>query len=274
MKVPLLLFMAGIVTLSIPLVFGEPASAQSPREIQARDGAPMVWVAPGSLRISSTLTYSDPGLMTGFYIGKHEVSNRLYGIFLKDTDRQEPHFWKDPRFDNPEHPVVGVSFDDASAYCAWAGKRLPTEAEWEKAARGDESWTLPWGGVPEIYYPNSTDRANFNPVLRVGQDYFTTDFKADGYHYTAPVTAFPNGVSPYGVYQMAGNVSEWVSESYSVGVLDPSRQPSPQAPGEWVLQKGGSWINLLNRLLITDRRWSEKIASHDFTAGFRCVQEP
>ncbi len=289
MKVPLLLFMAGIVTLSIPLVFREPTSAQGPREIQARDGAPMVWVAPGPLRISSTFTLSDPGLRTGFYIDKYEVSNRLYDIFLKDTGRQEPRFWKDLRFDDPEHPVVGVSFDDVSAYCAWAGKRLPTEAEWEKAARGDELWTLPWGSAPEISYPNSTDRANFNPVLRVGQDYFTTDFKADGYHYTAPITAFPDGVSPYGIYQMAGNVSEWVSEGYQVGVLDRNRRPTPgawgvrvpdlkrgppQAPGEWALQKGGSWINLLNRLLITDRRWSEKAPAHDFTVGFRCVQEP
>ncbi|RMF89553.1 MAG: formylglycine-generating enzyme family protein, partial [Nitrospinota bacterium] len=83
--------------------------------------------------------------LDAFYIDKYEVTNRLYQRFVEATGHRKPEYWGDSDLNGPEQPVVGVSWYDAKAYCEWAGKRLPTEAEWEKAARGTDGRTYPWG---------------------------------------------------------------------------------------------------------------------------------
>ena len=142
--------------------------------------------------------------LKAYYIDRYEVTALRYKKFLDATGRKPPG---DPRF--PEiypwareggipkefenHPVIYVSWDDARAYCAWAGRRLPTEAEWEKAARGADGRIWPWGNIYD------SNKANVQ------------DYQSGG---TLPVGSFPKGVSPYGVYDMAGNVAEWTADWY------------------------------------------------------------
>lgn len=161
-----------------------------------------------------------------FYIDKYEVTNEQYGKFLKATGRKPPPFWDNELYNQPKQAVMAVSWEDANAYAQWVGKRLPTEAEWEKAARGTDGRIWPWG--------NEWDPAKLN-----ANDVGTID----GYIYTAPVGSFPQGVSPYGVHDMAGNVWEWVSDFYDKDYYKYGTTINPKGPetGETHVARGGSW---------------------------------
>lgn len=134
-----------------------------------------------------------------FFIDRYEVTNKEYYIFTQATDRESPRTWRGPRYPEGEDqlPVHGVSFYDAAAYAEWAGKRLPSEAEWEKAARGETPRRYPWGDQFDI------NRANVSPSPRqkTGRG-------------LQPVGSFPSGASPYGAEDMIGNVWEWVHDYY------------------------------------------------------------
>ena len=133
---------------------------------------------------------------SGFFIDKYEVSNAQYEEFLRSTGHPEPKFLEDKRFSKPDHPVVGVNWYDAMSYAKWKGGRLPTEAEWEKAARGIDARPYPWG--------KKFDKGFFFYFVNIfGQD--------DNYPFTAPVSYYQSGISPYGVFNMSGNVWEWLS---------------------------------------------------------------
>jgi formylglycine-generating enzyme required for sulfatase activity len=123
-----------------------------------------------------------------FYIARHPVTNAQYAKFIKETGHREPYYWNEKRFNQPNQPVVAVSWHDALAYCEWAGLRLPTERQWEKAARGTDGRKWPWGDEP----PDER-RCNFG--TQVGA--------------TTEVGSYPDGASPYGCQDMAGNVWEW-----------------------------------------------------------------
>jgi sulfatase modifying factor 1 len=191
-----------------------------------------------------------------YYIDVYEVTNEMYKKFMDATGYKAPKFWDDPRYNDPKQPVVGVSWNDAKAYCEWAGKRLPTEAEWEKAARGGLVGKMfPWGDAP------SHDYANYAGT--VGNDLW------EG---SAPVGKFaPNG---YGIYDMAGNVFEWCADLYSKDYYSNSLKDNPKGPdsGSTHVVRGGGFGYTANFLRVSDRFGSYFPSNAYPFVGFRCVK--
>jgi sulfatase modifying factor 1 len=193
--------------------------------------------------------------LDAFHLDKFEVTNRRYLAFCTETERSLPEFWGQDRHHSGEeyldHPVIGVSWHDARAYAEWAGKRLPTEAEFEYAARGgrDEE-PFPWGD--EI----TPEHAN----------YARSETNA-----TQPVGSYaPNG---YGLHDMTGNVSEWVIDAYDKDYYrnSPARNPTGPEEGRYKVIRGGGWhtgpgcirVHFRNAL---PSNWV------DFSVGFRCAR--
>jgi iron(II)-dependent oxidoreductase len=162
--------------------------------------------------------------LDAYHIDKYEVTNAEYRRFVDATGRAAPTFWNDARFNGPTQPVIGVTWHDADAYCRWAGKRLPTEAEWEKAARGTDGRKYSWGEQWDPSRANSTES-------RLGR--------------TAPLGTYPTGVSSYGAHDMAGNVWEWVADWYNKDYYQSSPQRNPKGPnsGTTRVLRGGSWYS-------------------------------
>ncbi len=178
-------------------------------------------------------------VLDAYWIDKTEVTNAMYVLCVKANGCQEPKSSKYPNnmpnysYDNPQYanyPVIFVSWNYANAYCNWAGGRLPTEAEWERVARGSRSDTLafPWGNVLSCHYANSIDETTF--TYCVGS--------------TSPVGSYPDGASPYpyGALDMAGNVAEWVNDWYRSTYYSSSPSSNPTGPsgGELRVLRGGS----------------------------------
>jgi formylglycine-generating enzyme required for sulfatase activity len=192
-------------------------------------------------------------------------------VFYKDEwDRVRDADWRHPLGTDAEakddDPVVNVSWYDAWAYCEWAGRRLPTEAEWEAAARGTDLPIFPWGNAA----PSDT-LANLADKSLSYTDWRNREVD-DGYYETAPVTSYPEGASPFGVLGMAGNVKEWVYDGYAPGYdLPPSEQnPVNSADTEKRVNRGGSYASALNDARAANRRGLDPLESiSDY--GFRCV---
>ena len=177
---------------------------------------------------------------SAYHIGKYEVSNVEYRLFVEVTGYPEPVFWNDERFNQPNHPVVGVNWNDAMAYARWRGGRLPTEAEWEKAARGVDGRFFPWGA--------KWDKGFFFYFVNIyGGD--------DNFAFTAPVTYYEGGASPFGLLNMSGNVWEWCLDSYSKDYyrVSPERNPEGPGPASMKVLRGGSWANDIDGVEVTRR---------------------
>ena len=210
--------------------------------------------------------------LSSYFIDIYEVSNERYGQFMKATGHPAPAYWDDPRLNGAAQPVVGVNWYDASAFCEWEGKRLPTEAEWENAARGPDGFRYPWGNTFDAQYVNY------------------------GKHHdkTMPVDSLHDGASPYGLHHMAGNVFEWVSDWYDPAYYskrsfseNPSGPPAPVwlgGTGTYVdrltvgakkVIRGGSWIAAKQSVTTTHRFWNDPLNnSYGVGLGFRCTKTP
>jgi eukaryotic-like serine/threonine-protein kinase len=231
--------------------------------IRQIDGAPMVFIPAGEFLMGAA--DDDPFanidekprhavFLDAFWIDKYEVTNAQYKMcVVAGACLPSSGYGDDSQYNGDRQPVVGVSWDDAVAYCRWVGGRLPTEAEWEKAARGTDGRIYPWG--------NDWDPRKVNS-------------EEGGLGRTADVGSYPDGASPYGALDMAGNVWEWVADWF-VRPYPSGRQVNPTGPakgGDKVL-RGGYWGDLQFNVRTTARFGDDPIA-HGNAIGFRPVVSP
>ena len=216
--------------------------------------------------------------LSTFYIDRYMVTNAQYQLFMQATGYPAPKYWwsapdtggKSPfpvGEKNPDHPVVGVSWQDASAYCKWAGKRLPSEAEWEKAGRG--------GSVGKIYPWPSLVKERINSQLSREKANYGGVGGSDRWHWTAPVGSFlPN---QYGIFDVAGNGFEWCNDWYAEDYYSHSSSRSPLGPetGLTKILRGGSWNNNLfgKYQMRCAYRFHSRPNTRNMVIGFRCAAD-
>jgi eukaryotic-like serine/threonine-protein kinase len=283
--------------ISLPTAFptNTPPAVNAPAEVvsggeagsertSSVDGMPQVYIPDGTFRMGAM----DPDeqsdevpahsvTLKAFWMDKLEVTNGMYVLCVQAGACEPPQRFvsqtRDSYFNNPEfndYPVVYVTWLQADAYCKWTGRRLPTEAEWERAARGDDLRTYPWGDAR----PDSS-HGNFN--------YFVGD--------TTVVGSFPAGASPFGVLDMSGNVAEWVADYYDANYYSKGVTMNPPGPGARSnffnrVVRGGTFQDAFKDIRLANRasvRGSNPNASDPYSSdylgevspkiGFRCASD-
>ncbi len=266
------LVLAGVVLVTVPAV----ALAEGlEKEVKGKDGAPMVLIPEGSFPMGVPHGDRDGGrdeyprhdvFVNNFYIDKFELTNGRYLEFVKATRHRIPqnpknatrNLWEGEAIAESliDRPVINVDWADAQAYCQWAGKRLPTEAEWEKAAKGTADRRFPWGNVEPT-----------NKHLNFNQQWI-------GEKTLMPVGSYEAGKSPFGVYDMAGNVWEWVNDWYDAKYYEKSPAKNPTGPetGTKRVLRGSGWQNETPTVRIFTRVDSDPTIRNEST-GFRCAMD-
>ena len=239
------------------LVQGLRYESEAPeQELMGQDRTEMVLIPAGSFQMGSNDGGSDEKPvhrveLDGFYMDKYEVSNGQYRTFIQATGHPEPKHWNDSRFNQPYQPVVGVSWHDATAYAKWVGKRLPTEAEWEYAARGGlVGKKYVWGNKEP-----TASKANYG--RKIGKTSVVGSYETNG----------------YGLYDIAGNVLEWCADWYAPGYYGKSaKNPSGPGTGSYRVLRGGNWYYSTFYLRVADRDYHSPY-SRTNRYGFRCVSD-
>ena len=210
--------------------------------------------------------------LSSYWIDKYEVTSSNFSKFLNENKNEAHRFIEitpsvtvqfddnvyQPRKGLENYPVNRVSWFGADAYCKWKEKRLPTEAEWEKAARGTDQRIFPWGNE----FPDNS---------RVT---FRRKFSEKGFQVMEPVEGMKNGISPFGVHQMAGNVWEWVSDWFDATAYQDENRIDPKGPESGISKvlRGGNWYYKAYYMRTT-YRFNERPDIFKVWQGFRCARE-
>ncbi|HLG43329.1 MAG TPA: SUMF1/EgtB/PvdO family nonheme iron enzyme, partial [Planctomycetota bacterium] len=261
-----------VVVGGVPYEIDVPDTGEAMVEASESDLG-LAWVEGGSFRFGAKEAQGNVAVkerlvhLPGYWIDRNEMTNARYRVFLEYMAATRDHsmchrgegeskdhtpksqYWRDSNFNGDAQPVVGIDYYDAWAYAAWAGRKLPTEAQWEKAARGADGLEFPWGAD---WKPRALNYGDFR--VKRNPD------EADGHSFTAPVGSFLLGQSPYGCYDMAGNVSEWCRDRFD-------------GTGELIVIRGGAWIHTDPDQFRAWRRDSARVAERGQSTGFRCVVE-
>lgn len=241
----------------------------------AKDKAPMIVIPAGEFSMGA-----DDGrgnerpvhkvTLPAYAIDQFEVTMALYDTFLQAAGQTPPPLW-DPEAVGAagDRPAVGLTWDDAKAYCKWAGKRLPTEAEWEKAARGTDARRFPWGHMQPF-----VDIANYNRGVWVSYPITLVNVESGVKGMSIRHGLKTGGKSPYGLYHMAGNAAEWVADWYDRTYYQQSPKESPKGPekGDKHVIRGGSWSDPPIGIRSSTRVAAEP-SYQDQTLGVRCAMD-
>ncbi len=251
-------------------------SGNRPSSVEKADPKNMILVSPGFFIMGSNRSLEDEApehrvYLDSYWIDKYEVSAGKFAEFLNTLDNVKGYYldnkfgtlYYDSRFHSrpglENYPINNITWHAADEYCKWKEKRLPTEAEWEKAARGTTAQAYPWGNIP----PSDT-------LAR----YFQTWTKEEKHKVMVPVQALTEGQSPFGLFNMAGNVKEWVDDWYDREYYnEQSEYANPRGPigGEFKVVRGGSWRDMKGFIYSTFRNsGNPKSRMDDY--GFRCAK--
>jgi formylglycine-generating enzyme required for sulfatase activity len=230
------------------------------KESVGKDGAPMVLIPAGNFFMGDDEESPRRAIyVDAFYLDQYEVTVARYAEFLKATGNlKKPADWPEDNLkDFGNFPVIGVDWHDAESYCRWAGKRLPTEAEWEKAARGNDGRKYPWGDDAPTSSHARFAISGSNSVYRDG---------------ISQVGNHPKGVGPFGVYDLAGNAWEWIADWYSPSFSRAEVQ-NPKGPdsGTAKVLRGGGWSDGAERITTTKRMYANPQERAE-DIGFRCAR--
>lgn len=266
--------MAGVLCLVVAeRQLSEGGNAVSTEASRGRDGAPMVFIPAGPFTMGSNdgLPNERPAhtvTLDAYSIDQYEVTLSLYRKFLETGKQEPPPTWDDEAATTVgDRPAIGMKWGAAASYCQWAGKRLPAEAEWEKAARGTDGRRYPWGNMQPF-----VDIANYNRGLWVSEAITLVAVTSGLEGMSVRHGLKEGGKSPFGASHMAGNAAEWVADWYDRDYYQKSPEQNPAGPstGEKRVIRGGSWADVPAALRVTARLSAEP-DFEDRTIGFRCA---